>query len=54
MPALLGSFQTLRSWLKAGIIDSLDEILLDDGLLAGLLEENARFNGVVGDEDMDD
>jgi hypothetical protein len=50
----IGLIQTLRSWLKAGIIDSLDEILLDDGLLAGLLEENARFNGVVGDEDMDD
>src|SRR5438477_7916145 len=26
----IGLIQTLRSWLKAGIIDSLDDILLDD------------------------
>ena len=47
----IGLIQTLRSWLKAGIIDSsrLDEILLDNGQLEGLLEENGQFNGVVED-----
>ena len=52
----IGLIQTLRSWLKAGIIDglNLDEILLDDGQLTGLLEENGGFNGVVEDIDMDD
>jgi len=50
----IGLIQTLRSWLKAGIIDSLDDILLDDGLLAGLLEEEGQFNSVAEDDDMDD
>jgi len=50
----IGLIQTLRSWLKAGIIDSLDDILLDDGLLAGLLEEEGQFNDVAEDDDMDD
>ena len=50
----IGLIQTLRSWLKAGIIDSLDDILLDDGLLAELLEEEGQFNGVAEDDDMDD
>ena len=50
----IGLIQTLRSWLKAGIIDCLDEILLDDGLLAGLLEEMGQFNDVSQGDDMDD
>ena len=50
----IGLIQTLRSWLKAGIIDSLDEMLLDDGLLEGLLQEEGSFNGVDDDDDDDD
>ena len=34
----IGLIQTLRSWLKVGIIDKLEDILLDDGLLEGLLQ----------------
>ena len=49
----IGLIQTLRSWLKAGIIDSLDKMLLDDGLLEGLLQEEGSFNG-VDDNDNDD
>ena len=30
-----GLIQTLHSWLKAGIIDSLDGILLDERTVAG-------------------
>ena len=50
----IGLIQTLRSWLKVGIIDSLDGILLDDGLLEGLLQEEGFFSGVVDDDDGDD
>jgi hypothetical protein len=50
----IGLIQTLRSWLKAGIIDSLDGILLDEGLLEGLLQEDGSFNRVVDDDDSDD
>jgi hypothetical protein len=49
----IGLIQTLRSWLKAGIIDSLDRMLLDDGLLEGLLQEEGSFNRVVDDGDND-
>jgi len=48
----IGLIQTLRSWLRAGLIDELDNILLDDGLLHELLEQGGEQGGgtVVGDE----
>jgi hypothetical protein len=52
--SIIGLIQTLRSWVKAGIIDSLDRIFLDDGLLEELLQEEGFFNGVVDDDDGDD
>jgi len=35
----IGLVQTLRSWLKAGLIDELDDMLMDDSLLYTALEE---------------
>jgi hypothetical protein len=48
----IGLIQTLQSWLRAGLIDELDNILLDDGLLHELLEQGGEQGGgtVVGDE----
>jgi hypothetical protein len=48
----IGLIQTLRSWLRAGLIDELDNVLLDDGLLHELLEQGGDQGGdiVAGDE----
>ena len=37
----IGLVQMLRSWLKAGIIDRLEDVLLNDSLL-GILEKYGR------------
>ena len=34
---VIGLIQTLRSWLKAGLVDQLDNILMDNGLLEEVL-----------------
>ena len=39
----IGVIQTLRSWLKAGIIDNVNGILLDDGRPEELLQEAGSF-----------
>ena len=48
----IGLIQTLRSWLRAGLIDELDNILLNDGLLHELLEQGGDQGSdiVAGDE----
>ena len=35
--SIIGTIQTLRSWLRAGIVDQLEDVLLDDGFLDDIL-----------------
>lgn len=41
--SIIGLVQTLRSWLKAGLIDQLDDMLMDDGLLIYSLGRGAEY-----------
>ena len=40
---IIGLIQMLRSWLKAGIVNRLDGVLMDDGLLQSVLGDEVNY-----------